>query len=229
MATSSVTSNPTQAIYSALNQSSTGSTGTATSSTANDAQTRFLKLLTAQLKNQDPLNPMDNAQMTSQLAQISTVDGIERLNATLQTLLAGSADTQTMQAAALVGQPVLVPGSALNLSSGKAYGGLEMEGPADSVTATVKDAKGQVVRTLNLGSMKTGLNTFSWDGNTDSGATAADGNYTVSIAAKQGGNTVKGTVLSLGTVTSISRNGSNMSVNVGTLGAYALSDIRQIF
>jgi flagellar basal-body rod modification protein FlgD len=55
-----------------------------------DAQDRFLKLLTTQLKNQDPLNPMDNAQMTSQLAQISTVDGIEKLNATLQKLLSSS-------------------------------------------------------------------------------------------------------------------------------------------
>jgi flagellar basal-body rod modification protein FlgD len=77
-----------------------------------DAQDRFLKLLTTQLKNQDPLNPMDNAQMTSQLAQISTVDGIEKLNATLQKMLSSSNEPEAMQASALVGHQVMVPAAA---------------------------------------------------------------------------------------------------------------------
>src|SRR5664279_439991 len=90
-------------LYSSLN-----GTPAAKASTTTDSQSRFLTLLTAQLKNQDPLNPMDNAQMTSQLAQISTVDGIERLNTTLQSLISDSSNSQTMQAAALVGHGVLV-------------------------------------------------------------------------------------------------------------------------
>ena len=229
MATSSVNTNPAQAIYSALNQSASGSTGTSTSSTANDAQTRFLKLLTAQLQNQDPLNPMDNAQMTSQLAQISTVDGIERLNATLQTLLSGNADSQTMQAAALVGQGVLVPGSALQLTSSGALGGVDLAGVADTVTVTIKDSTGAVVRTLNLGKSAAGLNQFTWDGQTDAGTAAAAGKYTISVAANQGSNSVTATALSLGTVSSITRSGQTMSVNVGSLGSFAMSDIRQIF
>ena len=81
----------------ALIDSVNGTAKKATSVTT-DAQDRFLKLLTTQLKNQDPLNPLDNAQMTSQLAQISTVDGIEKLNATLQKLLASSVDAEAMQA-----------------------------------------------------------------------------------------------------------------------------------
>lgn len=231
MTTTTSTNSAAQAIYSQINQGSSiaNNSSTSSSSSTSDAQSRFLTLLTAQLKNQDPLNPMDNAQMTSQLAQISTVDGIERLNATLQTLLSGAADTQAMTAAALVGQPVLVPGSSLKLAGGKAYGGIDLSGPADSVTATIKDANGLTVRTLNLGSMSAGVNSFTWDGTTDTGATAADGSYSVSIAAKQGSNSVSNTVLSLGAVTSISRNGQNMSVNVGTLGAFAMADIRQIF
>jgi flagellar basal-body rod modification protein FlgD len=97
-------------------------------------QDRFLKLLVTQLKNQDPLNPMDNAQMTSQLAQISTVDGIEKLNATLKMILEGSNENQAMQAAAMVGHGVLVPGSGLLLAGGMAIGGVELDGPADRVT-----------------------------------------------------------------------------------------------
>ena len=65
-----------------------------TTTKAEDQQTKFLTLLTTQLKNQDPLNPMDNAQMTSQLAQISTVDGIERLNATLASMMSSTSETQ---------------------------------------------------------------------------------------------------------------------------------------
>src|SRR5512143_4217969 len=84
-----------------------------------DADTnKFMTLLVTQLKNQDPLNPLDNAQVTSQLAQISTVSGIEKLNTTLQSLLQSTSDSQTTQAAGLVGHVVLVPGSGLQLSSG---------------------------------------------------------------------------------------------------------------
>ncbi|MDP2107925.1 MAG: flagellar hook capping FlgD N-terminal domain-containing protein, partial [Rhodocyclaceae bacterium] len=145
-AATSATSNPAADIYSALNVARDNK-----SSATADIQNRFLTLLTAQLKNQDPTSPMDSAQMTSQLAQISTVDGIERLNATLQKMLGNTADAQAMQAAALVGRGVLVPGSALQLVEGAAVGALELAGPADEVTVTIKDANGLVQRTLNLG------------------------------------------------------------------------------
>ena len=74
---------------------------------------------------------MDNAQITTQLAQLSTVTGIEKLNTTLQTLLQNSQDSQTTQAAALVGQAVMVPGSALTLSKGAAVGGFELASDAE--------------------------------------------------------------------------------------------------
>jgi len=77
---------------------------------------RFLTLLVAQMKNQDPLNPLDNAQVTSQLAQLSTVSGIDKLNATLQTLAGSFAQAQSLQAAVLIGHDVLVEGNALALS-----------------------------------------------------------------------------------------------------------------
>src|SRR3990167_5266916 len=113
-----------------------------------DPQDRFLKLLVTQLQNQDPLNPMDNAQMTSQLAQISTVDGIEKLNATMRMILEGSVDSEAMQAAALVGHQVMVAGSGLSLGDAGAVGGLELKSAADQVSVTIKDSNGIVMRTL---------------------------------------------------------------------------------
>lgn len=206
-----------------------GSSGTSSTSAADSSQNRFLNLLVTQLKNQDPLNPMDNAQVTSQLAQISTVDGISQLNATLQTLLSSSTDSQALQAASLVGQNVLVAGSGINLTAGQpSLAGVELAGPADSVTATIKDSNGLVIKTLHLGSMQTGVNDFAWDGTTDNGTQAAAGAYTLSLAATQGTNNVTATALQTGQVSSVARGTSGVSINVGGLGSFATSAIKQI-
>ena len=229
MTTSNVSSNSSyyQSLINSVNGTSSSSTSSS-SSAASDAQDRFLKLLTTQLQNQDPLNPMDNAQMTSQLAQISTVSGIEKLNATLQTLLQGNQDAQSTQAAGLVGHTVLVPGSALTLANSAAVGGVELSSAADKVTVTITDANGLAVRTLSLGKLDAGLHNFVWDGKTDSGAQATDGSYTVSVAASQGSNTVTASSLSLGVVRSIIRNSSGMMVDVGSLGTVTLDNVMQI-
>ncbi len=200
----------------------------ATQSQISEAQDRFLKLLTTQLKNQDPLNPLDNAQVTSQLAQISTVSGIEKLNATLQTLLQDSLDTQTTQAASLVGHAVLVPGGGLQLASSAGVGGIELAGAADEVTVTISDANGLPMKTLSLGALAAGLHNFSWDGKTDSGAQAADGNYSIAIAAKQGGEKVDATALSLAMVRSVIRTSQGFALDLGSLGAFTMDEVKQI-
>lgn len=217
------TSNPTQALYSSLN-------AVRETVDAKDIspQDRFLKLLVTQLKNQDPLNPMDNAQMTSQMAQISTVEGIDKLNATLKMILEGSNENQAMQAAALVGHGVLVPGSGLALSGGMAIGGIELAEPADRVTMTIKDASGIAVKTLELGAREAGSHGFAWDGKTDGGAQAADGAYTISVSAKRGDTQVGAKALELGMVSSVARMNDGISLNVGALGAFKMSDVRQI-
>jgi flagellar basal-body rod modification protein FlgD len=113
---------------------------------------------------QDPLNPMDNAQVTSQLAQISTVDGISKLNSTLEKLTESSSDAQHLQAAALVGHAVLVEGSKLELLKGQSMGGVELTAPADRVAVTIKDASGLVVRELESRRRKQVSPSFAWDG-----------------------------------------------------------------
>lgn len=215
------------ALFASINKTSSSAAKT-TAAKTEDAQGRFLKLLTTQLKNQDPMNPLDNAQMTSQMAQISTVDGIERLNATLQKLITNSADSQAMQAAALVGHGVLVPGSGMNLAEGMAFGGVELASAADQVTVNIKDGNGLTIRTLELGATEAGASSFHWDGKANSGEAAAEGTYTFSVSAVRGADKVDATALTVGQVTSIERTAGGTSLNVGPLGAFTLADVRQI-
>ncbi|MDD5247931.1 MAG: flagellar hook capping FlgD N-terminal domain-containing protein [Rhodocyclaceae bacterium] len=229
MTTSSTaaTSNPASALFASLNgTSSTNSTSSASS--ASSQKNTFLTLLTTQLQNQDPLNPLDNSQMTSQLAQISTVDGITQLNATLQTLLSNNTQSQTLQAAALVGHGVLVPGSAMTLSGGSAIAGFDLASAADVVKVSIKDSSGTVVRTLQMRNQDAGVQAFAWDGKTDSGAAAADGAYTFAVTAAQGSNTVTATALATGTVSAVVNGSTGMSVDVGALGSFSTTDVKLI-
>lgn len=195
-----------------------------------DPQDRFLKLLVAQMKNQDPLNPLDNAQVTSQLAQISTVSGIDKLNATLQTLAAGFAANQSLQAASMIGHGVLSPGATLALTNGSAIGGVDLPQTVDRLVVTIKDSSGIVVHNMDLGPQPQGTTVFQWDGVTDSGARAASGNYSFSVSAQQGSNKINGITLAYGLVNSVApgAQGQSPMLDVGGLGVIGLSAIKQI-
>lgn len=216
--------NPSQAIYAGLN--GTGASGA--TSTTEDAQARFFKLLVTQLKNQDPLNPMDNAQMTTQMAQLNMVDGINKLGSTLQLLLDSANADQGLQAVALVGRGVLVPGSAMDLQSGTAVGGVDLGDSADSVKVNIRDSAGLVVKTLNLGALEAGSHIFTWDGTTDGGAKAADGKYSITIDARQGDKSAGAAALSMGVVSSVTNSSQGVSLNIGALGAFKMSDVKEI-
>jgi flagellar basal-body rod modification protein FlgD len=150
---------------------------------------RFLKLLVTQLKNQDPMNPMDNAQLTTQMAQINTVAGIEKLNTGIQAMsdklstqlaglnLNGGLDkldaslqkmsgqflqSQTLQGAGMVGRQVWTSGSTLSVESGKGVGAFELAGPADGVTVDVLSPAGHVVGQVDLGAQASGRRAFQW-------------------------------------------------------------------
>jgi flagellar basal-body rod modification protein FlgD len=193
-----------------------------------DAQDRFLKLLVAQMRNQDPLNPLDNAQVTSQLAQISTVSGIDRLNATLQTLAAGFAANQGLQAAGMIGRGVLAPGSTLTMENGAAIGGVDLPQPVDRLIVTIRDGSGTALHSMDLGPMPEGVLAFQWDGVTDSGARAVDGKYSFSVSAQQGDRKVDPVTLSFGRVRSISPESGGVVLDVSGLGMIGLPEIRQI-
>lgn len=200
----------------------------ATQNTAAAAQDTFMKLLVTQMKNQDPLNPLDNAQVTSQLAQLSTVTGIEKMNATLQSLIGSYQSSQTLQAASMIGHGVLVAGSSLNLNNGQAPFGIDLNTSADDIKVTIKNASGMAIRSMDLGSQQAGMLALQWDGTTDSGAAAANGQYSFSVDAIQGGQKVGATALAFGQVASVANSGQGVVLNVPSLGPVNLADIRQI-
>src|SRR3982751_1840811 len=101
---------------SATDATAAASSLTASTSDAKATSERFLKLLVAQMQNQDPLSPMDNAQVTSQMAQINTVSGIEKLNSTVAALSSQFTQLQAIQGVSLVGHDVVVPGNALQIT-----------------------------------------------------------------------------------------------------------------
>lgn len=122
---------------------------------------RFLTLLVAQLKNQDPMNPMDNAQMTSQMAQINTVTGIQQVNQSIQALTTMIQDYQGLNSLGLVGRDVLVPGQRIDLSSGQARGAFDLPLQAEEVSLDILSPGGQVLQSTPLGSMAAGRHAFS--------------------------------------------------------------------
>jgi len=218
-----------QAANAASGSSSSSGTGTAGSNSATGMQNSFMTLLVTQMKNQDPLNPMDNSQMTSQLAQINTVSGIDQLNTTVQSLMSNLGQTQTIQAAAMVGHGVLVPGSTISSDGTNTSGfGVDLPQAVDSLNVQIKDSNGRLVRTLTLGAQSAGVSTFSWDGKADSGAAAAAGQYSFSVAATQGGSKIDATALDIAQVSSVSNGTQGIRLNLGTAGTVSLSDVRQI-
>lgn len=221
------TTTTSSSVLAALNSSSSSSTST---SSAEDIQNRFLTLLVAQLENQDPLNPLENTEITNQLAQMSTVQGIEQLNSQLSSLVDSLADAQAVQASALIGNTVLVPGSNLTLSDGDAFGGVNLASAADQVTVTILDSSGNVVQTQTLGANDAGNVLFSWDGSTSSGTTAADGSYTFKVTATKGTSSVTAEALQLGTVSALTRTTSgDFVLDLGSLGTFDFDDVQQVF
>lgn len=199
------------------------------STSSADTEQRFLKLLVTQLSNQDPLNPLDNAQLTSQLAQMSTVSGIEKMNATLQSLVAQSGSNQALQAASLIGHTVLIPGKELSIKDGVATPfGIDLQSGADSVKATVVDAAGNVVRTFDLGAQSDGVKAIAWDGKDDAGQPAADGAYSVNVSATAGGSAVAANTLILAVVASVAQGSTGVTLNLGNGGTTTLSGVKQI-
>ncbi|NDP46973.1 MAG: flagellar hook assembly protein FlgD [Sulfuriferula multivorans] len=201
----------------------------ATKSSTNETQDRFLNLLVAQMKNQDPLNPLDNAQVTSQLAQLSTVQGIENMNSTLEALASSMGVNQMAQAANLIGRGVLVPGDSISPTELKDVMGFELSRPADKVTISINDASGGLVRKIELGPKDLGVNVLAWDGLTSSGTAAADGEYSFSIDATQGGQPVSSIALNLGLVNSVSQNSQGVQLNLAANKNVGYAEIRQIF
>ncbi|HKN03906.1 MAG TPA: flagellar hook assembly protein FlgD [Buttiauxella sp.] len=206
-----------------------GSNNNVTGNSSADLQSSFLTLLVAQLKNQDPTNPLQNNELTTQLAQISTVSGIEKLNTTLGSVSGQLTNNQSVQASALIGHGVMIPGSKILAGSEATTPfGVELQQAADKVTATVTDSSGKVVRTLDIGALSAGVHTFNWDGSMTDGTTAPDGAYNVAINASSGGTQLVAQPLNFALVSGVTLSNGSTLLDLGTYGTSTLDDIRQI-
>ncbi|TNF58240.1 MAG: flagellar hook assembly protein FlgD [Burkholderiales bacterium] len=186
------------------------------------SQDRFLKLLVAQLNNQDPLNPMDNAQMTTQMAQINTVSGIQELNATLKGMAAQVMASQTLQGASLIGRDVLAEGNSLTFDGGVARGALSLDRPATQVHVDIIGSNGERVDTLNLGALGPGQHPFEWN----PGALAAGAGMRFEIRAQSGGEPLAATPLTRVGVASVGLANGTLNVQLQNGQTLPYSEVR---
>ncbi|MBJ7263157.1 MAG: flagellar hook assembly protein FlgD [Burkholderiaceae bacterium] len=240
MVTSPVSSNDAAAAAAALQAQQAAAKSTSSSQGMKD---QFLTLLVTQLRNQDPLNPMDNAALTTQLAQISTVEGIEKLNSTVTSSLesiSGQIDfSQSVQAVSMIGKEVLVPGNKISLGTdpsnssvrGATPFGVDLQAAASTLTVKINDANGNTLRTLTLQNQPVGVMGLEWDGLTDDGAAAPDGAYTVAVSATDAaGNAMTSLeALSYGRVNSVGYTAQGLRLDLGLAGQVGMLDVRKVF
>ncbi len=219
------TMNPT----SSTSTSSTSDSGSLAGASASQLQNNFLTMLMTQMENQNPLSPMDNSQITSQLAGLSTVQGISQMNTQMTSMISALQSSQSMQAANLIGKAVVVPGNAVTLSSGTGQFGISLPSAATNVDVTIKNSAGVVVDTMKLGAMASGQNAVTWNGAENGGGTAKDGNYTFTVNATNGSTAVTATALSVGLVESVSTSTTaGAQLNIPNLGSVNYSSVLQI-
>lgn len=206
-----------QSAYDKLNAKS----GVQTANEAGSAD-RFLKLLVAQMQNQDPLSPMDNAQVTSQMAQIQSVTGIEKLNTTVQGLSGQFVQMQALQGAQLIGRDVIVPGNKMHMENGVGEGGFELTSAADNVKVEVLGPSGHVLDTLNLGAQSAGAHDFSWNAGSNATATGV----TFRVTAMSGSTKLDATTLMHDTVSAINTSGDSLTLELKNSGSVAYSQVK---
>ncbi len=194
-------------------------------------QADFLKLMTAQLSNQDPTKPLDSSQFMNQIAQFSTVQGIQDLQKSFSDFSTSMTANQALQAAALVGHSALAPADAAAVGAGTTVSGaVDLSQAADALTVNVYDASGQLVRQIPLGAQQAGLVNYQWDGLDQNGQPVPTGAYAFKAQATVGGKTVDATNLIDARVNSVTlgQNGSPLKVDLAGIGETTLAQLREI-
>lgn len=211
--------------------STTGATDT-TSSTQSLTQADFLTLLTTQLTHQDPTNPTDSNAFISQMAQFSTVSGIQNLLTSFQSLSTAITSNQALQASSLVGQTVSAPGTQGLLSSGGSISGdFTLSSAVSDATLTITDPTTKAtVSQIDLGSQAAGDIPFTWNGTDSNGAAVAPGVYNVQVTAMEGGKNTAVTTNIQAKVASVSigSGSSGLQVNLQGLGSVPFSKVTTI-
>lgn len=196
------------------NQVKTSNTSIGT--TAEEIQNNFMRMLVAQMQNQNPLNPMDNAQFASQLAQMSQLQGIENMRTSIDSFVKQVASGRLLDQSALIGKDVLAASSAVTWDGKSAVNfAVNSEAMLSNAVLRIKGTDGRIVDEVELGSLNPEMRALSWDGNTKEGPPATAGKYLISVEGLTfDGKTAYGNVLTGARVESVQRAGSAVQVRL---------------
>jgi flagellar basal-body rod modification protein FlgD len=212
------------------------SASTSTSSAASNSMSSlgvndFITLMTTQLKYQDPTNPQDSTQFIAQLAQFSTVSGVQEMNASISTLVDQLKNSQALNATSLVGHVVLIDADSIDVADGDAVAGVvNTPDNTSNINLIITDASGQVVRQMSVTAAE-GTSPFVWDGTDDSGEAVAAGTYNIEAIANVAGKSTSLTTSLAATINSVTIDSSTSSLqlNTDTLGSVQMADVKQVY
>jgi flagellar basal-body rod modification protein FlgD len=199
-------------------------------------QTEFLELMMAQLENQDPLSPQDNTEFIAQLAQFSSVEGIQSMNSSVNSLVDSFKSSQALQASALVGRKVQIEGNAAMMKQGEGLSGaLTLPEGTRDVQAFITDSTGQVIKEFDLtdyrqsdGSYPAGKVPFEWDGMDADGNPLPAGTYSISANANVNGNsTALASDMNVNVDSVTMGTGGQITLNLAGYGSVGLSDVKE--
>lgn len=194
----------------------TAATSSTSATSTKDLTQNFLKMLTAQLQNQDPMSPTDTGTMTTTLAQLNQVDAMNQMNSTMTSLLAQIQSNNFMSLANNVGKYAMAPGSTVNFDGTNSVNlGANFASDSSAAVATITDATGKTIQQYDLGANSAGMLDFAWDGTDASGNKVAAGKYSLSISSTTTSNTTETPAAYVDSqVLSIGKNGSAMQANL---------------
>ncbi len=193
-------------------------------------QDQFMKLMLAQLQNQDPMKPMENGEFLTQLAQFDTATGIKSLQDSFGQLVTSLQSNQALQASSLVGHKVMVPSDTGFLGAeGNISGAVDLAESGD-VVVSIHDVAGSLVKKINLGTQLAGLSEFTWDGTNAEGNMMPAGSYQITANLKKGSDNIGMPIQIAANVDSVSMGqGLNeVMLNLRNLGSIGFSQIKQI-
>lgn len=190
----------------------------------------FMELMIAQLKNQNPLEPQDNGEFISQLAQFSSLEEMQGLSGSVDDVANQFRSTQALQASAMVGRTVLAPSSVGILGAeGEVSGNVEVPASTSGLRISIENQAGERVRQIDMGSQQAGVTGFSWDGKDGNGNSLPPGPYkVVAEASTPDGPEQLGTMLSANVDSVSLGKGGNITLNLAGMGSIALSEVEQI-
>jgi flagellar basal-body rod modification protein FlgD len=192
-------------------------------------QQDFMRLMLEQLKAQDPMDPQDNGEFISQMAQFSQLDGMTKLNQSFDNVANSIRSTQALQASALVGHSVMIPSTSANLEQGKnVKGSVVLTDNSHNVNVSIKNSVGETVKRIRIGDYSAGTVPFEWDGTDNNGNKLPNGKYEVVAEGSVGGKNGRFATMVGLNVDSVSLGGGTVLLNIKGHGSVNITDVREI-